>query len=86
MSGPDVGEVQRLVLALGLAAARDDSQAMADVLAGVDPETAGSVVIGLAHGWVGALDAVMEGEGSPDPRAATLTLLQAQALETAATT
>lgn len=86
MSGPDVGEVQRLVLALGLAAARDDTQAMADVLAGVDPETAGAVVIGLAHAWVGALDSALDGDGVPDPRAATLALLQAQALETAATT
>ncbi|MFE7648675.1 hypothetical protein [Streptomyces phaeoluteigriseus] len=83
MNGPDVGEVQRLVVALGLAAARSDTASMADVLAGVDPDTAGSVVLGLAHAWVGALDAVMERDGEQDPRAVTLALLQEQALEVA---
>ncbi|MFD9716694.1 hypothetical protein [Streptomyces sp. NPDC056500] len=84
MSGPDHGEVQRLTLGLGLAAARGDSDAISVVLAGVDPVTAGAVVVALAKVWVRAVDNVMELGGAADPRAETIALMQEQALEVAA--
>ncbi|MBT2425230.1 hypothetical protein J7F02_05900 [Streptomyces sp. ISL-112] len=88
MSGPeevvDHGQVRRLVAALGLAYAEGDMDRGADLLKGVDPQTAGAVVLSLSAAWVRALDLVGEVMELPDPRAYSKELLYGAALEAAA--
>ncbi|MFI6123250.1 secretion protein HlyD [Streptomyces sp. NPDC051064] len=73
-----------MAAALGLAYAEGDMDRGAALLKGVDPQTAGAVLLALTGAWVGALDLVAEAAGESDPRAHTKRLLYAEALESAA--
>ncbi|MGW2895848.1 hypothetical protein ACWDAO_14805 [Streptomyces sp. NPDC001212] len=77
-------EVRRLSLAVGLATARRDEQALMGLLSGLDPDVAGALLVGLATSWVGVLELLLAEQGHADPGAAVLELLRQEALEAAA--
>lgn len=71
------------MLALGLATARQDEQTLLELLADVDPDTAGALVVGLLTSWVGSVETSLRLQGSVSPLADTITMLKAEALEVA---
>ncbi|MFT9670514.1 hypothetical protein ACMZ5F_11395 [Streptomyces rhizosphaericola] len=76
-------EVRRLLLALGLATARQDEQSLLELLADLDSDTAGALVVGLLTSWVGSVEMSLRLQGAASPLADTITLLKAEALEVA---
>lgn len=80
----DHGQVRRVVAALGLAYAEGDADRCIDLLKGVNPQTAGAILLCLTGSWVTALDLVGEEKGVPDPRAYSKEILYSTALEAAA--
>ncbi|MFE7229884.1 secretion protein HlyD [Streptomyces sp. NPDC057596] len=80
----DVLELRRLTLSVGIASARGSEEDVAELLQGLDGQTASALLVALSRSWVNALELFLGAEGHPDPKTAVLELLRAEALEAAA--
>lgn len=77
-------ELRRLTLSVGMASVRGSEEDVADLLQGLDGQTASALLVSLSRSWVNALELFLGAEGHADPKAAVMELLQTEALETAA--
>ncbi|MFF9861133.1 secretion protein HlyD [Streptomyces tendae] len=79
----DLPGLQRLTLAVGLASARGSDEDVAELVQGLDGDTATALLAALSKSWVNALELFLAAEGHPDPKTAVVDLLQAEAFDVA---